>query len=77
MKKLTKKVQAKIELLELADKHAFLAERKRLKKLIKTIDDKELEGLVTSFVLAKEELEIYLETIRADVAYFLPDDSDS
>lgn len=76
MKKHTKKVRAKIELLTLAREHAFLEKRKKLAKVIQIIDDKELEILVDNFVLAKEELELYLETIRAEVAALLPDDSD-
>jgi hypothetical protein len=76
MKKHTKKVQAKMDLLKLAREHAFLEERKKLAVIIKILDSEELERLVTNFVLAKEELELYLETIRAEVALHLPDDSD-
>src|SRR5271154_4284284 len=76
MKKHNKKIKAKIELLKLAEEHAFLQERKKLAKIVKAIGDEELQILVDSFVLAKEELELYLENIQAEVALHLPDDSD-
>ena len=76
MKKRTKKVQAKMDLLKLAEQHAFLAEREKLGKLLTAINDKDLDRLVANFVLAKVELELYLGTLKTDVAPFLTDDSE-
>jgi hypothetical protein len=75
-KRRTKKVQAKLELLELADKHAFLTERKRVAELIDIINDVDLMRVVANFILAKQELELCLEGMKSEIAPHLPDDSD-
>jgi len=66
-KRLTKKVQAKIDLLELADKHAFLSERKKVAELTDIINDVELMRIVANFILAKQELELYLEEMKKEL----------
>jgi cell fate (sporulation/competence/biofilm development) regulator YlbF (YheA/YmcA/DUF963 family) len=76
MKRRTKKTKAKIELLDLAKQHALLAERHRVAELIGVIDDLDLSRLVAHFILAKQELEFYLEQVKTEVAPYLPDDSD-
>jgi hypothetical protein len=76
MKKRTKKVQAKLELLELADKHAFLSERKKVAELIDIINDVYLMRIIANFILAKQELERYLTEMKKELEPFLPDDSD-
>jgi hypothetical protein len=76
MKKRTKKVQAKLELLELANKHAFLSERKRVAELTDIINDVYLMRIIANFILAKQELELYLTEMKKELELFLPDDSD-
>jgi hypothetical protein len=76
MKRRTKKVKAKLELLELADKHAFLSERKKVAELIDIINDVYLMRITANFILAKQELELYLTEMKKELEPFLPDDSD-
>lgn len=75
-KRRTEKVQAKIVLLDMYNRHAFLDQPKLLKKALKMIKDEDLEFLVNQFVQAKKDLDAYLDQVRTDVAPFLPDDSD-
>lgn len=76
MKRRTKKIKAKLELLELAGQHAFLDQHKRVAELIDIIDDTDFARVVANFILAKQEMELALEDIKKDVAPYLEDDSD-
>jgi len=76
MKRRTKKVQAKIDLLKLAEQHAFLIEYDKVIKILETIGDENLELVVKAFMQAKVELELYLDILKTEVAPHLPDDSD-
>lgn len=76
MKRRTKKIKAKLELLELADQHAFLDQRKRVAELTDIIDDVDLMRVIANFILAKQEMELALENIKKDVSPYLDDDSD-
>jgi hypothetical protein len=76
MKKRTKKVRAKLLLLEYYNLHLFLVEAKAIKKLLKTIDDPELEVVVKDFIKAKKSLDQCLDKVKKDVVVFLPEDSD-
>lgn len=75
-KKRTKKVKAKLLLLEYYNLHLFLLEAKAVKKLLKTIDDEDLSLAVKNFMDAKKALDKHLDKIKRDVAALLPDDSD-
>lgn len=76
MKRPSKKIKAKLELLKLAEQHAFLEQRSRVVELLDIINDLDFSRLVANFMLAKEMMETALDTIKADVKEFLPDDSD-
>lgn len=76
MKKRTKKVRAKLLLLEYYNLHLFLLEAKSIKKLLKTIDDEDLSLVVKNFMQAKKDLDKHLAKVKEEVVIFLPEDSD-